>query len=236
MTRIGGAIFDALIRIWLRMFGRRVDVTTHRWIGGAVGAGTRIGPEVYDDVARQMALHREMREPAGLMRSFDALAGPGFDPSLVRHEVRDFYERTSEYEIDAWASWSRTFRPLAKILVGLISRRVDQLNLPVGAFDTAAGIQSEVIPLVDPDSGELRAAGWLRRVQSSGAVIYAGIYELIELGSRGQGRQDRVPASTRECGRGAGARTVDRRVVPIGVERPTVRRSRHVPNADRRRW
>ncbi len=110
------------------------------------------------------------------MADFNSLKGLSFDPQMVRDEVREFYERTSDFTLDAWASWSRTFRPLARILVGLVSRRVDQLNLPVSPLDTAAGMRSDVIPLVDAN-GDMQAAGWLRRLAADGTVVYAGVYQ-----------------------------------------------------------
>jgi hypothetical protein len=178
VVRWGGYVFDVAIRIWLRCFGRRIDPARDAWIGGATGTSERIGPEVYDDVARQMGLQRVDR-PSGLMADFETLRGPNFDPDAVHADIRDFYENTSAYTLDAWASWSRTFRPLARILVGLISRRVDQLNLPVRPLDTAPGMRSDVIPLVDAE-GTQRAAGWLRRLVADGTVVYAGIYEIVE--------------------------------------------------------
>jgi len=178
-TRVGGVIFDAAIRLWLRLLGKRVDIASMPWIAGATGIAPAIGPDVYSGVARQMGL--ELRPgAAGLMPSFESLRGPSFDPDRVDPTVADFYERTSAWKLDAWAEWSRTFRPLAGILVGLISRRVDQLNLPLRAMDTAAGVHSDVLPLFDP-SGEQRASGWLRRLKENDRVIYAGIYQIIEI-------------------------------------------------------
>ncbi len=62
-----------------------------------------------------------------------------------------------------------------------ISRRMDQLNFPISSLEVAKGMSSEVIQLFDPKSGAVEATGWLRRLKSSGNVIYAGIYSVVQV-------------------------------------------------------
>jgi len=58
---------------------------------------------------------------------------------------------------------------------------MDQLNFPISSLEVAKGMASEVIQLIEPDSGKLRYTGWLRRLKSSGRVIYAGVYSTTRL-------------------------------------------------------
>jgi hypothetical protein len=44
--------------------------------------------------------------------------------------VKQFYEQTSEYELDAWSEWCGLFRPFGRTLAVLFSRRLQQLNVP----------------------------------------------------------------------------------------------------------
>ena len=159
----------------IRLFGRRVKPAEAPWLMGPIG-GAHIGDKPYDEYAAEHGLTvvRNARE-GGLIPSFDALAGPSFDPSRIASEVRDFYEHTGAYRMDVWA---KTFFPsnLALwLLVTTISRKVDQLNFPVDAFDTASGMDSEIVLLQDAQ-GEVRCTGWFRRLVEGGRVLYTGFY------------------------------------------------------------
>jgi hypothetical protein len=61
------------------------------------------------------------------------------------------------------------------LLVTTISRRVQQLDLPLDGLDTARGITSEIILLRD-SSGAVRYTGWFRRRLHDGRVLYTGFY------------------------------------------------------------
>ena len=104
------------------------------------------------------------------------LRGGRFDPAAVHPAVRDFYEHTSCYRLEAWSEagpWTRFF---LWALTRFVSRRMDQLNFPVSLGDLAGGMTSEVLPLVDPASGRRVYTGWLRRLPAVDRVIYAGLY------------------------------------------------------------
>jgi len=45
----------------------------------------------------------------------------------------------------------------------------------------AKGMTSEVVQLFEPASGRIVNTGWLRRLKSSGRVIYAGLYSVTQL-------------------------------------------------------
>jgi hypothetical protein len=49
--------------------------------------------------------------PRGLVENFRDLAGPACDPLQIDGRVAEFYEQTSEYELDAWSEWHGGFRP-----------------------------------------------------------------------------------------------------------------------------
>lgn len=169
--------------------GRKIHAEDAPWLVGPVG-GHRIGAGFYEEYARKAGLEIVADDPnAGLLPSFGALAGGGFDPSLVRHEIRDFYERTARYGMEVRPEWSQVFRHPPKTLIYLVSRDIQQLNLPGASGD--AGMSSEVIHLVDPRTGATPYAGWLRRSPSTGGVVYAGFYTTCELPGR-EGRYVKV--------------------------------------------
>jgi hypothetical protein len=67
------------------------------------------------------------------------------------------------------------------LLVEFLSTHMDQLNFPLSSLDVAKGMSSEVVQLVERSTGEVRHTGWLRRLKSSGRVIYAGLYSICRV-------------------------------------------------------
>jgi hypothetical protein len=172
-----GALGAALIRLWLRIFGRTVDVADVPWLVGPIGPGEgMIGDRPYELVAarEQLTIDRKP-DQAGLVPDFDVLAGPQFDVARVDPEVRRFYEQTSRYHLEVWSHAPFPGRLFLWLLVSTVSRSMNQLNFPVTGMELARGMTSEVIPLRDA-GGEVVYTGWLRRVAGVGRVIYTGFY------------------------------------------------------------
>src|SRR5260370_39461796 len=97
--------------------------------------------------------------PRGLVQDFSELEGSSHELDSVGNGVKQFYERTSEYELDAWSEWCGLFRPFGQALAVLFSRRLQQLNVPLSSLDTSRGITSEVIQLRDPRSRRIVQTG-----------------------------------------------------------------------------
>jgi hypothetical protein len=85
--------------------------------------------------------------------------------------------------LEVWSEVSLAGRFFLWLLVEFISRRMDRLNFPISSLEVAKGMSSEVIQLLEPGSGRLIATGWLRRLKSSGNVIYAGLYSTVQIPS-----------------------------------------------------
>ncbi len=96
-------------------------------------------------------------------------------------DIRHFYEHAAEYQLDVWSEVSLIGRFFLWLLVEFISRRMDQLNFPISSLEVAKGMTSEVVQLVEPASGRIVNTGWLRRLKSSGRVIYAGLYSATQM-------------------------------------------------------
>ena len=176
---IGGAT-AASIRQWVRLTGRRIARRDASWLDCPMGPPGRIGAEFYRYLAVRERLEIRPVPDAGLLPDFDALKGEGFDPSEVRPEIRDFYEHTSRYRLDAWSDAAVSTRFFLWGLTTFVSRRMDQLNFPVSSLELAGGMTNEVLPMVDV-GGQLAYTGWLRRLKSSGRVIYAGVYSTVRV-------------------------------------------------------
>src|SRR3954471_2013242 len=160
---------------WLYLCGRKRRKTDVPWLVCPTGPADRIGEHWYEQLAQNEKLKITSSPDAGLLPSFDALRGPSFNPDTVCGEVRDFYEHTARYSLEAWSEVTILMRLFLWGLVTFASRRMQQLNFPVSSMELASGMSSEVIELTDAN-GMRVYTGWLRRMKSTGLVIYAGIY------------------------------------------------------------
>ena len=169
-----GAQFIYLL-IWI--FGRSVRRDDQGWLDGPFGKEL-IGDAPYQEAADAEGLTMERQpEDGGLLPSFAALDGEGFDSREVHPLIRDFYEHTTSFAMDVW---SQTFFPsnlALALLVTTLARQTDQLNFPLSPLEAARGISSEVILLRRKD-GSVRYSGWLRKIgEGRGArVLYTGFY------------------------------------------------------------
>ena len=177
LRAIVGTIGSWFIVGLVRLLGKRLELTDYPWLAGPLG-GAHIGGRPYDEtaVAEGLCVEREARE-GGLVPDFAALAGSSFDPTQVHPAIRDFYQQTSAFRLDAWSTTYFPARLALWLLVTTISRRVDQLNFPLDGLAMSEGMTSEIVHLRRPD-GSVRYTGWFRRLARDGAVIYTGFYML----------------------------------------------------------
>ncbi len=180
-----GHLTDWATQRWVRATGRRVDLAAAPWLAGPVGSPRGVGADFFAVLARREGLDVSRHGVRGLMADFGALAAPDFDPGRVDPAVADFYARTSDFELDAWAEWCGAFRPFAALLALLFSRRLQQLNVPLSGLDTSRGMTSEILQLVEPATGAVRHTAWVRQLVGSGNVVYAGSYSLATVPGRG---------------------------------------------------
>ncbi len=170
------AALESLIQAWVRLTGKAVWVDDVPWLDGPSGANV-IGSRFYDSYAAGAGLDIAAGQPGqGLLDDFAGLRGEGFAPERVAPEIRDFYERTGDYDLDVWSEWTGILAPFAHGLIRFVSRHIEQFNLPLSPLDLSTGMSSEVIRLVDRRTGQVRYSGWLRRTASTGATVYAGFY------------------------------------------------------------
>ncbi|HET6148673.1 MAG TPA: hypothetical protein VFH68_14150 [Polyangia bacterium] len=171
-----GLIGSWVIYGLIRLFGRKVSPGDVAWLVGPLG-GPTIGDANYEETAAAEGLQlvRHAHE-GGLIPDFGALACAGFDPARVHPKIRDFYERTHAYRLDAWATTYFPARLALWALVTTISRRVNQLNFPLDGLDTAYGMTSEIALLRDPATGAIRYTGWFRKLERRDRAIYTGYY------------------------------------------------------------
>ena len=173
----GPAGLEWLIQRWVRLTGRAVPLADAPWLGGPLGDGGKIGAEFYARYAEAEGMTVAVNQPdSGLLPDFAALAGPTFAPERVAQAVTDFYERTVCYTLDAWSQWTGPMKPFAHLLIGLVSREIEQFNIPLAPLETSQGVSSDILRLTDTTTGHIRYTGWLRRAAATGRIIFAGFY------------------------------------------------------------
>jgi hypothetical protein len=77
--------------------------------------------------------------------------------------------------MEVWSEWYGTASIFAKLLIKYLSRKMNQLNIPLSALETSRGMSSEVIRLVGNDR-QVAYTCWLRKSVKSERVVYAGFY------------------------------------------------------------
>ena len=183
LHRAIGWCLEEIIELLVRVAGKRVRRADAPWLNCPLGDSVLIGTGIYERIAREENLEIRHAANAGLISNFEVLRGPSFNPDTVHPRVRHFYEHTAEYQLEAWSEVSLIGRFFLWLLVEFISKRMDQLNFPISLMEMARGMTSEIIQLVKPETCELLYTGWLRRLKSSGAVMFAGIYSIAKIPS-----------------------------------------------------
>ena len=170
-----GHLVDWSTQRWVGLTGRRVTLDQHPWLEGPAGAPSGIGKDFFDAYSSANAL-RVDRSGGGLIPDFSILNSNAFNTGRISPAVVHFYQRTSEYDLDAWSQWCGAFRPFGWALAFLFSRRLQQLNVPLSNLDTSRGMTSNVMPVVRVSDGAAMFTAWVRELSGSGNVIYAGAY------------------------------------------------------------
>lgn len=177
-----GYLSDWITQQWVRLTGKQIDLRANEWLAGPVGETGGIGSDYFRQLAQKEDLELLTQlNVAGLIDDFSDLQSENFPANQVDPNVRDFYERTSQYKFDVWADWSTAFRPFGRLLAYIFSRRLQQLNVPLNSLETSRGMSSEIIKLVDPNSGRVKYTAWLRHLVDTGNVLYAGCYSSCKL-------------------------------------------------------
>jgi hypothetical protein len=176
-----GNLSDWTTQQWVRLTGRRLALKDHLWLDGPIGETRQIGKEFFERYAEKAGLTLRESGTRGLIPNFEFLESG--NPSLrqVAKPVRDFYEQTSQYDLDAWSEWRTPFKPFGSALSLIFSKRLQQLNVPLSGLDSSKGMSSRVVQLIDPATDEVIQTAWVRKLHATGNVIYAGSYSVCRI-------------------------------------------------------
>jgi len=171
-----GYLIDRLTQRWVQVTGRKINLSRERWLDGPAGNPHCIGNDFFADYAAERGFDVIQEEGLGLLPDFGQLELP----MPVAAPVRDFYERTSDYELDVWSEWCGAFRPFGAALAFLFSRRLQQLNVPLSALDPSRGMTNTVLQLHDRCSHRVLETAWIRELHATRNVLYAGAYSVCQ--------------------------------------------------------
>jgi hypothetical protein len=169
-----------LIRIWIKVTGRQIVISEYSWLASPIGDTDYIGSEFYEQLAAKENLTIKQTEGCGLLEDFDLLKSKDFDSTKTNPRIRNFYEQTSRYKLEAWSHSNPFAKALLWILTSAVSRRMNQLNFPVSSLELSQGMNSDVLPMYD-ETGRRKYTGWLRRLNNPERVIYTGLYSVVRI-------------------------------------------------------
>ncbi len=177
------AFITSCINLWVRSTGTRLTYAMHPWLRGPMADTLRIGPDFYNVYARSEGLDVHRSPDGGLVNDFGrAVADGSPNRASLSSAVIHFYEHTAAYRFEVWSEWYAPVSWAAKALIALVSRDMDQMNIPLHPLETSRGMSNDVIHLCDPQTGALVYACWLRRTRKTGRVVYAGFYSDVRIG------------------------------------------------------
>jgi hypothetical protein len=136
-----------------------------------------VGVDYYRRFADKNDLNTEISPRNGLLPDFSVVLDPKFAHThKLNKKVRDFYEHTASYKLEVWSQWFTFISFFARILITSVSKRMNQLNIPLNPLETSRGMSSDIISLTDKTTGTVKFTCWLRKLVKSGRVVYAGFY------------------------------------------------------------
>lgn len=172
-----GHLQDWITQVWVKTTGRTFNPENENWLIGPIGDVEIIKDKFIKDIAQKDNLEiRENTVDGGLLQSFNDLELTDNERALLNQKVVNFYEKTSNYNFEVWSEWCGFFRPFGWALSIVFSKRLQQLNLPLSSMDSAKGIQSNIIKLVDKETNIVKWTIWYRILKSTNNVIYSGVY------------------------------------------------------------
>lgn len=101
------------------------------------------------------------RTTVGLVDNMDEFASNSFHPEKLPPVIRDFYERTNDYELIVHPVWKTGFRSGARLFKSF-SRRIEQMNFPLANEKREVKMESYIIPLKDTPDGRENVRAWVR--------------------------------------------------------------------------
>lgn len=169
---------DWITQQWVILFGNKINYKEFKWLLGPFGSTNGIGLNFIEQLAqKESLLIDKQKEVRGLIQSISQLNLSKEELELLSPQVIEFYEKTSNYDLELKVKWNPFFKFLGILLKIIFSRRIEQLNVPIQNTKDPEGLTSEIIHLSDPEKKEIKRTIWLRTFKKTSEVVYSGVYE-----------------------------------------------------------
>jgi hypothetical protein len=169
---------DWITQQWVILFGQKIDKLEHKWLLGPFGELNGIGVKFIKQLADKENLAIDNQQNGkGLIQSINQLNLSEKELEVLSQNVIDFYQNTSDYNLKLKVKWNPFFKLFGVLLRILFSKRIQQLNVPIKSIENAETLTSEIIHLKDKKTNAVKRTIWLRAFQSTGQVVYSGVYE-----------------------------------------------------------
>ncbi len=168
---------DWFTQQWVIICGRKINPSENTWLFGTFGEVSGNGEKLIHQLAEKedLTIIRKSNSK-GLLDSISSLYLSENEIKKLPKNVIDFYEKTSEYKLQLNVKWNPIFKIFGYVVNRLFSQRINQLNIPTNNIQSSENLTSEIIELVAKNTNEVKYTIWLRKFQSTGKVIYSGIY------------------------------------------------------------
>lgn len=177
-------IQDWLTQQWVILFGEKISISTHNWLLGPFGDVNGIGEDFISQLAqKENLIIADKQGVKGLIQSMNQLNLTDNEFKNLSKQVIDFYEKTSQYELQLVVKWNPFFKIFGRLLRIIFSRRIKQLNIPIQSNLSANNLTSDIFHLIDKITNQVKRTIWYRTYQSTGEVVYSGVYETCKIPS-----------------------------------------------------
>ena len=121
---------------------------------------------------------KESHPATGLVDQLDAYV-PSNQRSKVTDRIKDFYEYTNTYRLQASIHWARWFLPFASVYK-IFSTMTEQINLPLSKKQVE--MTGEVFHIDEGIDGREDVRAWVRKISSN--LVFVALYSAHETAGR----------------------------------------------------
>jgi len=176
---------DWFTQQWVILWGRKINPAEYPWLIGPFGELNGIGENfIYQLAQKENLTVIRNSSSKGLLHSISNLHLTEKEIKKLSRKVIDFYEKTAEYKLQLNVKWNTLFKLFGYLVNRLFSQRINQLNIPTENIHESEKLISEIIELISNENEKVKYIIWLRKFQSTGKVIYSGIYTTCTLPSK----------------------------------------------------
>ncbi|MFL9835173.1 hypothetical protein [Chryseobacterium terrae] len=175
---------DWLTQQWVIVSGRKINPENYPWLIGPFGNLDAMSEDFIHQFAEKENLIVEKNSKTkGIIPSMLKLNLSETEYSNLSKNVINFYENTSNHDLNFSIKWNPIFKFSGILINKLFSNRINQLNIPTKNIDDSESLKSEIINLIDLRTNEIKYTFWFRSIKSTEKVIYSGVYGICNLPS-----------------------------------------------------